>query len=524
MNQETLLFTLAFLTPLALALALTPLSMRLASSWDLVDRPGARKSQKKPVPYLGGVALFTAVTLGLLALGWLARNTALEGMSWKCLLACLIPALLGVGLGLWDDLKNLRARHKFTLQVLVALAFTVFAYRFQILHVPGFRPILLDPAVSITLSVFFILALVNGCNMIDGSDGLCAGSSVATLIVFTVIAANYAQPHLMVLSLAGSGAILGFLYWNRPPARIYLGDAGSQGLGFLLACLLLALGSTTEPGQFDGVNIRSPFHYKIVVAVLLGGYASAEVLLSVLRRGLQGRSLVRADQGHLHHRMLRLGLSPGFIVLLAITVNLLCGEIVLTFLDGQKGLTTLLSLVLVTLLVLALQQLGYTRLLQRRWIDARRPHFAVAQHYMAMQNVKLTLAKNMDEVFLLISQAAAELGVEQVSVDLRDSKSKKTGHHWSWSRSAELGQSPAAAPGPTDSHQLNNARGHASWNFEDGGGSEPELEMEMRVLMSEFMHHAVERMHGFLTSAPTVTETALKMELGMSIKGLKGRL
>jgi UDP-GlcNAc:undecaprenyl-phosphate GlcNAc-1-phosphate transferase len=525
--QPSLLFALAFFAPLALALALTPLSMSLAWRLGLVDRPSHRKSHQRPVPYLGGVALFAALDLALAAAAWLPRAVWPEGASLRSVLACLLPAMLGVALGLWDDLRDIRASHKFLIQGLAALAFSAFAYRIQVLHLPGFHAIILGPFLAIGVTTFFILAVVNGFNMIDGLDGLCTASSLVTLLMLAVASATYGQAHLVLLSLAGAGACLGFLAWNCAPASSYLGDAGSQGLGFLSAGMILALGAA-DPSPYSTAVLQTPFHYQMVVTLLLAGYPAAEVLLTVLRRGMQGRSLARADQGHLHHRMLRLGLNPGSIVVIVIAFNLFCGGIVLSFLDGQKGLAVLLSLALTALMALALQQLGFTRLLQRRWLDARRPHFAVAQHYVAMQSLKVALAQNMGEVFLLISQVSTELGMERVTVDLRDIQSRRASHHWSWTRTIALGQplvpAEGEALGPTDQHLLNKARGVATWDFEKAGGAEQELEMDTRVLMAEFMRQAIERLYGMAGGKLVARDTREKMELGLSIQGLKGRL
>ena len=475
--------------------------------------------------YLGGLALFGALLLGVAGLRWLGAWP--KDASLACLAACLAPAVLGVALGLWDDLRDVRASHKFLIQGAAALAFSIFAFRIQVLHLPGFHPVVLGPFVAIVTTAFFILAMVNGFNMIDGSDGLCASSSLVTLLVLAWAAAAYGQPQLVLLSLAGAGACLGFLAWNLPPARSYLGDAGSQGLGFLISGLILALGSG-DPCRYGASPIQTPFHYKMVVALLLAGYPAAEVLLTVLRRGLQGRSLARADQGHLHHRMQRLGLSPGFITGAAIGFNLLCGAVVLTFLAAEKGLTVSLALALTGLAALGLQQLGFTRLLQRRWLDARRPHFAVAQHYVAMQSVKLILAEEPEEVFLLISQVSAELGMERVTVEVLDPARAGGRRHWAWIRVVEAGQPPVPAMGqalgPSDRHQMEHARGLASWDYEKAEGSEQELEMDRRVLMAEFMRHAMERLCAMAAGIPVVRHTAGKMELGLSVNGLKGRL
>jgi hypothetical protein len=161
-------------------------------------------------------------------------------------------------------------------------------------------------------------------------------------------------------------------------------------------------------------------------------------------------------------------------------------------------------------------------------LDARRPHFAVAQHYVAMQSVKLILAEEPEEVFLLISQVSAELGMERVTVEVLDPALAGGRRHWAWIRLVEAGQPPVPAKGqalgPSDRHQMEHARGLASWDYEKAEGSEQELEMDRRVLMAEFMRQAMERLCAMAAGIPVVRHTAERMELGLSVNGLKGRL
>ncbi|MGH7441389.1 MAG: glycosyltransferase family 4 protein, partial [bacterium] len=335
----------------------------------------------------------------------------------------------------------------------------------------------------------FILAVANGFNMMDGSDALCLSASLVSLAALALVAGHEGQPHLVLLASAGAGACLGLLFWNRPPARIYLGDAGSQGLGFLVATLILASGRG-EPGQFEFLlpHAAPPIEYKVVVACLLVGWPALEVLLTVARRGLQGRALGVADQGHLHHRLARLGLGPAAIALCAVAFNLLCAAAVLVFLDGDRGLALLLALLLAILVSLGFQRLGYTRIFDRDWLDARRPHFAVARHFVALQIAKLRLANDRDEVVGLVEQSCRELGVHACRVRLRDAD----GGPWTWSWSE---QNPLAPQHVARDHvRVPQTLSQASWTMDAQDQREPELSMNLRVTMVEFMRRVLERL------------------------------
>lgn len=515
---------IAFVMAAILALGFGWVCMVLAKRLRWVDRPGHRKSQKRSVPYLGGLALFLALGTTLFVLYQVGYFVAEPGFSIPSLLACLSPALAACGLGLWDDIYEMPARYKFAFQGLIALGFSQFAYRFSVFHIPGFSPLILDPEVAVLVTTFFMVAVVNGFNMIDGSDALCLGSSTVTLALVSAVAELDGQPQFAILGLATCGACLGLLYWNRPPARIYIGDAGSLGLGFLVAGLVVALGAGA-PGHFllgpKGLP-REAFAYQIVVASLLVGIPALEVLLTVARRGLQGRSLGRGDQGHLHHRLAQRGWRPASIAGGAMGVNLLCGSIALAFLSGEKGMAVMCAFMLAILLGLGLQYLDYFRMLRSDWLDKRRPHYAVATHFAAMQASKLKLASHREEVLALVKQACHEFGAHECRVSVRDSSDRRW--IWKWSEPA-----PAqAGPRVKDRVRIADTRNHASWTMENDD-REPDLNMNLRVIMTEFMRDALERLVELMAGQENVvperdagkTDT---LDLVLSIKGFKNRL
>jgi UDP-GlcNAc:undecaprenyl-phosphate GlcNAc-1-phosphate transferase len=505
----------------------------LATRLHWVDRPGHRKLHTKPVPYLGGLGVFSALVLSLVPLAFLGGLDSQPGFSLPCIVACLAPALGAMLLGLWDDVRDMPARLKFIGQGILALLFSTFAYRFNVIHVPGFPPFPLEPVVAIGLTTFFIVAVVNGFNMIDGSDALCLGVSITSLSTLSMLAIWKGQPHLMALSMSACGACLGLLYWNRPPARIYGGDAGSQGLGMLISCMVVAVGAG-EPGQFFGDRLlpgdRQPFPFQIMVACLVIGLPALEVQLSVLRRGLQGRPLGRADQGHLHHRLNRLGIPAWGIALIAVTINLFCGAILVAALAGEKGLVVIVLMPFVAFMSFGLMKLGYARILQPSWLDDRRPHFAVAHHFTNMQIAKLKLSANREEALALVAQSCHEFGVHECRISLRDETYTHKLWTWTW-----LDPSPQFIP-PRLQHKpllndrvrLSGTRNHASWNMINDD-REAELTMNMRVLMVDFMSHALERL---VDLRPTFTggkerysfELRGQKDLVLSIKGFKKRL
>lgn len=518
---------------IVLGAALGKFCMDLAIRLHWVDRPGHRKGHKRPVPYLGGLALFLSITLTVSILYVAFGLDAQPGNDRLSLVFCLVPALLASLLGLYDDLRDMPARMKFGGQGLIALAFCLFGYRFSVLDIPGFSPIALDPAVAVAVTTFFIMAVVNGFNMTDGSDALCLGISLVSLATLSVMADWTGQPHLMALALSGCGAALGLLYWNRPPARIYGGDAGSQGLGFLVACLLVALGAGA-PGHFFSdrpIAIdREPFPFQIVICCFVVGVPALEVALTVMRRGLQGRPLGRADRGHLHHRLERIGLRPLGVALTAAAGNLLGSLIAVAFLVGDNGMAVLLMMLVVATLSLGLQKLGFMRIFHRSWLDDRRPHFAVANHYASMQLAKLKLSTSREEVLALVAQVCHEFGIHELRVSLRDDNYSHKLWTWSWVDPLPpiVPERLRNRPNVSDRVRLPGTRNHASWSM-GNDDREAELSMNIRILLVDIMNRALERL---VELRPTFVENRERYSFGisgqrdlvLSVKGYKSRL
>jgi UDP-GlcNAc:undecaprenyl-phosphate GlcNAc-1-phosphate transferase len=461
----------------------------VALKFRIVDRPGNRKIHSKPVAYLGGLAWIGAVVGGALGAWTVAHFTGCLAFNGRFLAVGLIPAVTAAGLGLYDDLFEMRARNKFLIQLAIALTFSLTAYRFSVIGIPGLRPILLSPALSVLLTTFFMVSVANALNLIDGSDGLCLGSASVTLALITVLAQWQGQTHFALLALLGLSACLGLLAWNLPPAKMYMGDSGSLGIGFMIAGLLVALGagaphwvSATETA------VQWAYPYRVLVALLLVGLPALEISLTVARRSLQGRSLGVGDQGHYHHRMRRLGFGPLAIALTAILTNALSGGIVLAVSSGERGVAILLVAALAVLVGLGLQKLGYMDFFQRGWQE-RRPHFAVAHYFAAMQTSKLKLARSREEILALIEQTCHEFGVQECRVTLR---SQGGGYPaWTWNYIGGLavsGQSLA-----WDRVRLSGTRNHAAWGIHQNE-REAELSMNLRVLMSEFMRKVLDRL------------------------------
>lgn len=281
---------IAFASALVVSLIATPIVRACALHWRIGDKPNGRKLDTRPIPHLGGIALFLGIIAALLPLVLVGSP---DGESW--LVARSIPIVcLIVALGVIDDTRNLRARHKLIVQILAAAGMVALGYRL-------FTGVWMFDAWMAMLSLvsaFFILGMLSSVNLIDGHDGLAAGVSMISAASFTVIAAMAGVPNVLPVSLAVCGACLGFLVFNFPPGRIYMGDTGSMLLGLLLAIMACM------------VSMRAPSPGMFAAVILVLGVPLLDTTLAIARRIVLRAPVFSADHLHMHHILRGSGLSP----------------------------------------------------------------------------------------------------------------------------------------------------------------------------------------------------------------------
>ena len=284
---------LAFVVALSITAALIPLLVHWAPAIGLTDAPGPRKVHSIPVPRVGGLAM--AVGLLLPTLITVRLTPSIRG-----LLLGLVVLLL---FGLWDDRVTLGYRTKFAGQVLAAgLCMIVGNVHIGTLMIGSV--IVLPPAVSIFITFVFLVGITNAVNLADGLDGLAGGLVLLCLCAIALFAAMSGNVTVAEMALIEAGAVLGFLRFNTHPARIFMGDSGSQMLGFSVGALaLLATQGETCP-------------LSAALPLLLLGLPIMDTLTVMLTRIRAGRSPFSADSNHLHHRLLALGFAHREAVLL----------------------------------------------------------------------------------------------------------------------------------------------------------------------------------------------------------------
>jgi UDP-GlcNAc:undecaprenyl-phosphate GlcNAc-1-phosphate transferase len=284
---------------------LTPLVRRMAVRYGAIDHPDERRVNVRPVPRGGGVA----VAVGFISVGilLLVLNSAIgfapipTSVQLNDLVGLFLGGALATAFGVLDDALDLRARWQFGGQLGLALFAIATGYLVVFVANPLGGPLLNLPIpIAYGFSILWIAGMINSINFIDGLDGLSSGIGLIAALTLGVISLteDFSQPYIAVLCFALAGSLLGFLRWNFHPATIFAGTSGVMFLGYTLA-LLSILGTA-----------------KVAVAMLVLGVPIIDAFWIIVRRLAQRRSPFSPDRGHLHHRLLDVGLSHRQTVLL----------------------------------------------------------------------------------------------------------------------------------------------------------------------------------------------------------------
>ena len=297
----------ALLVAAVVALITTPIVRTLAFKVGAVDVPkDARRMHKHPIPRMGGLAIFFGFILSTLV--FMPLNEQLRGM--------LLGAVLIVILGIFDDIYALPAKPKFLVQIVAATIAAMSGNCVEFLSNPNIfssEPYWELGWFSIPFSVLWIVGITNAVNLIDGLDGLACGVSTISSTTLLVIALTVAEPEVAILMAALSGACVGFLPYNLNPAKIFMGDTGSTFLGFILATVSIQ-------GLFKFYTIIS-----FAVPFLILGLPIFDTCFAILRRVAKGQSPMAPDRGHIHHRLIDMGLTQKQTVAVLYVISAILG-------------------------------------------------------------------------------------------------------------------------------------------------------------------------------------------------------
>jgi len=276
---------LVFLVAMLLSVVLMPLLMKHAQRFGFIDAPDPRKVHVTPIPRIGGLAVVVGTVAPILV--WLNLDSQI--------LAFLGGVLIITIFGVWDDRTDLDYRLKFAGQIAAALLVVVVGGA-VIRNIPFGPAGGLPDFIAMPLTVLFLVGITNAINLADGLDGLASGVALLSIGVIALLAYLAEGEALLLLALAVSGAICGFLRYNTHPASVFMGDTGSQFLGYALGFMVVILTQNVNPAMSS------------MLLVLILGLPILDTLSVMIQRKHAGRPLFSADRNHLHHKLLASGL------------------------------------------------------------------------------------------------------------------------------------------------------------------------------------------------------------------------
>ena len=401
----------------------TPVLARLARAWGLIDRPGARKIHASPVPRIGGVAIVLgalALCIPVLAMDD-ALGQALHGVRFQ-VIALLGAAFFMFLVGLLDDVRSIPARFK--LLALVAASLVVCSTGARIESVTLESAFTIDLGwLSWPLTVFWIAAITVAMNFIDGLDGLAAGIATIVCGVIAIFAFSSGQLVMGVLMLSLVGSLTGFLFFNWNPAKIFMGDCGSMFLGFMIGA-----GSVV-------CQAKTATLVGIALPALALGVPLFDTLFTLFRRRiLDRRSIFSAERGHIHHRLLDLGLHQRYAVVVMYAVTLAATGIgMLMFVTRATGTVAVIACVIL-LILLVFRVVGASRI--RETIAAFHRNSVMArqakedrEHFEDVQ-LQMQRAQSFEDWWQALCAMAARMQFDRLALVCRDNAASATMYSW----------------------------------------------------------------------------------------------
>jgi len=346
---------------------------KIGKTVGLVDLPdNKRKLHTNAIPLIGGVAVFTSTLFAVTFVTWLSINCQALFLKWSGpidslifsdfqqlvvsvrpadkweLFGLLIGSTIILAVGVLDDRFAIRGRQKLLGQFIAATVLIFFNYHFDQVTFAGFT-INFD-VFSIVFVYGWVLAAVNSVNLLDGADGIAGSIGIVMSVALGIMAISLGHALNAIILFGFAGALIGFLKFNFPPAKVYLGDAGSMLIGFVLAAMAIR-GMSKQ---------TSAFAFFAPLALL--SIPFIDTTAAIIRRRLTGRSIFEVDRGHLHHSLMKRGYSPTASILWVIALSLTTATGGVLSLINQQSIYALVSIAVVLFVMMANRIFGNAEL------------------------------------------------------------------------------------------------------------------------------------------------------------------
>lgn len=312
------------------SLILVPIIKKIAIHINAMDVPNERKIHKVPMPRLGGLAIYLAFLLGYMLYGEISTQ----------MLSILIGGFLLILVGIFDDIKPIKARYKLIVQIVAAAIVVLYGdLSFTEVSLLGFKFYFNEFFGALT-SIIFIVAITNAINLIDGLDGLAAGISSIYFLTIAIIAfiLNRIGGLDVIISLIMLGSTLGFLFHNFPPAKIFMGDTGSLFLGFMISIIAL-------------LGYKVTTFTSLIVPIIILAIPIFDTVFAIIRRLIKGQNIGVADKEHFHHQLLKMKYSPTKSILIIYAIDIAFAAVSIFYILGDNQIAIAIYVVLMILLL-----------------------------------------------------------------------------------------------------------------------------------------------------------------------------
>ena len=426
---------LAFFASLIAAIIAVPMFSKIGKTVGLVDLPDdKRKLHTNAIPLIGGVAVFTSTLFAVTFVTWLSINYQALFLKWSGpidslifsdfqqlvvsvrpadkweLFGLLIGSTIILAVGVLDDRFAIRGRQKLIGQFIAATVLIFFNYHFDQVTFAGFT-INFD-VFSIVFVYGWVLAAVNSVNLLDGADGIAGSIGIVMSVALGVMAISLGHALNAIILFGFAGALLGFLKFNFPPAKVYLGDAGSMLIGFVLAAMAIR-GMSKQ---------TSAFAFFAPLALL--SIPFIDTTAAIIRRRLTGRSIFEVDRGHLHHSLMKRGYSPTASILWVIALSLTTATGGVLSLINQQSIYALVSIAVVLFVMMANRIFGNAELkLVTRKASGLAQALLNKDSTENATNIRQSIvhvqgSRNWDDVWQQLSDFADHSGLLELTLDL----------------------------------------------------------------------------------------------------------
>ncbi len=312
------------------SLVFVPISKRIAAHIGALDYPNERKIHKVVMPRLGGLAVYASFLLGFM----------LFGDNSPQMLSVLIGSFVLMLMGIIDDVKGVPARYQF-LSHIVAACIVVFYGKIYLTDISLFSLYFSFPRiVAYIISILFIVSLISAINLVDGLDGMSSGICIIYFITISIVAyllGNFGGLEI-ILALIMIGSLLGFLVYNFPPASTFVGQCGSNFMGFMVAVTSL-------------IGFKTTTLTSLIIPIIILALPIFDTAFSIFRRLLKGQGITEPDKEHFHHQLLKMRFSPRLSVLIVYMINILFAAVSIFYILGDDLSAMVIYILLMILLL-----------------------------------------------------------------------------------------------------------------------------------------------------------------------------